>query len=263
MKTFRRKRFFIVILGAITLVLYLIWSYNQAFKLIEDEAPFDHIRSILLKPFYRFSCPSSHITMKCNRSIPIYLVHGRPSDDQFQRVIQSWRDSVHEISIIDTYNMSHSYRNTQCIYFQWHQRLFHIYQQVFHHVLTKDHPTDVGFVFIEDDVLLLNPGLFLDQLCIAQQYEFYSFYETESNRERWSSSCLYNYGTPAFYIKQSLMKKVIHGVSSDEFCRLPIDMYLATLGPWYKVSTREMIVQHIGSRLQVGEHDTSKRGSVL
>jgi len=261
MKYFRQRRgiikSFIIVLTVAVFSCDLLWSYNQAFKLTEDEAPLDHLRSLFLKPFYAMTCPK-YVPIKCDKTTPTFLVHGRPSDEQFQLVWKSWRESIQDISIIDTYNMSLSYRNTKCHYFQWHQRLFHVYQLVFDHVLSKhSQPKNQGFVFIEDDVLLLNSTLFYDQLCIAQQYEFYSFYETESYNERVSSSCLYHHGTPSFYITRSLMEKLIHDVSVDSFCRLPVDMYIATLGPWYKVSMKETIVQHIGSRFHVQERNIS------
>ena len=250
-KKSRGKRVFTLLLCT-ALAYYFLWSYNEAYKRIEDEAPFDHTYSVLLKPFYRLSCPMNNIDKNCAQSRPIYLIHARPSDTQFLRVLDSWRKSFNkEISIINTYNMSLSYHNTKCLHFHWHQRLFYVYQQVFAQVL-QDHEDisplsdNKGFIFIEDDVLLRNSTSFSNHLCIAQQYEFYSFFDTDY------TTCLYQYGSPAFYIKQSLMKKIVNDISTDLFCRLPFDMYIASMGPWYKVSSRDgVVVQHIGSRFHV------------
>ena len=48
------------------------------------------------------------------------------------------------------------------------------------------------------------------------------------------------------------MNQILHDVTKEEFCRLPIDMYLAKNGPWYGIyGESDEVVQHIGTRYHI------------
>lgn len=143
-----------------------------------------------------------------------------------------------------------------CRKMKWEHRLVAVYQTVFSHLLST-YPNDEGFVIIEDDAVLNHPHAFVEEVCNAhnQQLEFYSLYQPPSSTWRGTSrsspSCIYKHGTVAFYIRQSLMKKIMNERRRQWFCRFPIDMYISRMGPWY-ATTREV----------VGHLDTGRVGSV-
>lgn len=56
--------------------------------------------------------------------------------------------------------------------------------------------------------------------------------------------CYYVFGTQAFYISRQLMAQTA-GESLRTTCRMPIDLYFASIGPWPTVDTR--LVEHVGS----------------
>ena len=143
-----------------------------------------------------------------------------------------------------------------CRKMKWEHRLVAVYQTVFSHLLST-YPNDEGFVIIEDDAVLNHPHAFVEEVCNAhnQQLEFYSLYQSPASTWRGTSrsspSCIYKHGTVAFYIRQSLMKKIMNERRRQWFCRFPIDMYISRMGPWY-ATTREV----------VGHLDTGRVGSV-
>ena len=57
------------------------------------------------------------------------------------------------------------------------------------------------------------------------------------------NSCTYEHGTLAFYLTRAMAEK-LEGVDKWVYCRLPIDMYIATLGPWFASTSN--VVEHAG-----------------
>ncbi|KAL3816459.1 hypothetical protein ACHAXA_001041 [Cyclostephanos tholiformis] len=137
-------------------------------------------------------------------------------------------------------------RKYLCRKIKWEHRLFAVYQSVFADLLST-YPKDSGFVIVEDDAVLNNPDYFKQEVCNAQynRLDFYSLYRSPLQRTVWTSpswSCIYVHGTVAFYIRRSIMEKIVNERRRAYFCRFPIDMYISKLGLWF--STRREIVSH-------------------
>ena len=141
-----------------------------------------------------------------------------------------------------------------CRKMKWEHRLFAVYQTVFSNLLTN-YPNDTGFVIVEDDAVLKNPNAFVHEVCNAHHHEldFYSLYQSPIQRNK--GSCIYLHGTVAFYIRRTIMKKIVGERRRGSFCRFPIDMYVSKMGPWY--STRREIVGHS----ELGRIGSITRGS--
>ncbi|KAL7526897.1 hypothetical protein ACHAXR_004667 [Thalassiosira sp. AJA248-18] len=138
-----------------------------------------------------------------------------------------------------------SQKHHLCRKMKWEHRLFAVYQTVLSRLLTT-YPNDPGFVIIEDDATLRSPNAFVQEICNAHlhQLEFYSLYRSPLQwKGRKSSSCIYQHGTVAFYIRRSTMEKIVSERRRGSFCRFPIDMYISKMGPWY--ATRREIVVHL------------------
>ena len=133
-----------------------------------------------------------------------------------------------------------------CRKIKWEHRLFAVYQSIFANLLST-YTNDTGFVIVEDDAILKNPHFFVQEVCNAQYYQlqFYSLYRSPlqwKGRRRSSPSCIYLHGTVAFYIRRSIMERIVNERRRSYFCRFPIDMYISKLGPWF--STRRELVGH-------------------
>ena len=59
---------------------------------------------------------------------------------------------------------------------------------------------------------------------------------------------MYEWGTQTFYIRRRQAEKFA-AVDKFVYCRLPIDMYIATLGPWF--SSTSDVVEHTGRKQTV------------
>ena len=72
-------------------------------------------------------------------------------------------------------------RNSDCPETGHFQRIFYAYKEVFKSVLFE-YPEDEDFIFIEDDVHLLNFQTLHSEVCTARRdgLQFYSFYRTPS-----------------------------------------------------------------------------------
>ena len=137
-------------------------------------------------------------------------------------------------------------RQYLCRKIKWEHRLFAVYQSIFANLLST-YTNDTGFVIVEDDAVLKNPHFFIQEVCNAQYYQlqFYSLYRSPlqwKGRRRSSPSCIYLHGTVAFYIRRSIMERIVNERRRSYFCRFPIDMYISKLGPWF--STRRELVGH-------------------
>ena len=225
-----------VLLLAVCNCIYL-WQLHMTYVRRQTESPFDHLSSTLLKPYYTFKCPRLSDDAVFNCSLPkIFMISARP--DAARRPAQmSWKDE--DIELIDTKEISRLITdNSVCSKRTWSNRLFSIYQRVFRDILKK-HSHDEGFIFIEDDILLLDSKSFRAEACMAQnsKLQFYSFYKPTSQQ-----SCLYHHGTLCFYVNREFLEHLAMSVPVRELCRLPVDIYLASTGPWF--STLKMIVKH-------------------
>ena len=137
-------------------------------------------------------------------------------------------------------------RQCLCRKIKWEHRLFAVYQSIFANLLST-YTNDTGFVIVEDDAVLKNSHFFMQEVCNAQyfQLQFYSLYRSPlqwKGRRGSSPSCIYLHGTVAFYIRRSIMERIVNERRRSYFCRFPIDMYISKLGPWF--STRRELVGH-------------------
>lgn len=222
-------------------ILHRLQQWNQRFVSKELEAPFDHIRSTLLKPVYSYSCPSSaDVQQSPICTLPkIIMVSARPSE-QVKPVVESWTKEGFAVEVVSTTNLSAHYVNQRCQKESWKSRLFGIYHAVIAQVLQQDASLQY-LVTLEDDVVLQDGRLFRQELCYAlqQQVGFYSFHRTQT------TSCIYQWGTQAQVWSRDMLERTLR-VDHDTYCRLPIDMYVAQQGPWY--ATQQDLVRHVGKR---------------
>lgn len=213
---------------------------------LEHEAPLDHAVPFFLKPIYGLSCPKCKPVQ--NTTSPkkqVFMISARA-----ETTVESWNTNLTQAELIPTLELSQSYNNTRCQTSKWHNRLFFVYQQVFQRFLDQ-YPNDPGFVIVEDDALLLSGRALPEELCIARQYDFYSFFQTPQQGD----GCLYEYGMVAFYMKRNMMKHLL-ALDDTTFCRLPIDIYLASIGPWY--ASARPVVQHTGTRVNLNQEAKKK-----
>jgi hypothetical protein len=268
-----------------TLIIYGIgslWYWNRQAIWEEREAPLDHLASALQTPLYAFTCPvipedtvmdmdmDIDIDMDMDMDMdmddvdannqtltnfPFAMISARPPA-QVQPVFQSWSNSVPNIQLVSTLNISRTYQNTRCHIqrHSWASRLFAVYQDVFRRLL-EEYPDSQHFVTIEDDVVLLNATRLYQELHWAVRHNvgYYSF--TSTSLASSSPSCIYEYGATAQLISRRLMSSIINA-DDDSFCRLPIDMFIARAGPWYVTTKR--ITKHIGKRLNIQKSNPPK-----
>jgi hypothetical protein len=128
-----------------------------------------------------------------------------------------------------------------------------MYQEVLNMTLIQHQQLEDGggdglrsIILLEDDALLLDPIGFLSELYVAMQLklDYYSFFQTAQSSS--IPSCLYEWGTQSQLISTKLIKQFLD-TTTNRFCRLPVDMWIAQTGPYY--STRRRLVQHVGKRL--------------
>ena len=96
---------------------------------------------------------------------------------------------------------------------------------------------------LQDDVRLLRM-----QTCaaIAQPFAFLSLYRTSKLDDTDTTPACYNvWGTQACVIARGL-KQQITNLDPRTSCRLEIDLYLQSIGPW--PVTQHELVEHVGSR---------------
>ena len=221
----------------------ILWLYES--DSCKKECAFHHLKSNLLKPFYTFRCPETppkrqidekhNIYSACDDLPPIIMLNARPMSARLHAA-RSWLNQ--ELLVINTTFMGKSI--FECPETTWSNNLFNTYLKVFDYVL-KTYPfNETDFIFVEDDAELLDAEQMRIDACIARvsQYKFYSFFRTPQQ----GNTCIYQWGTQAFYITRKLMKKVLEEVDHHTLCYIPIDMYMAMLGPWY--ATRSNIIKH-------------------
>ena len=229
----------LVFLGGVA----LLWCWNLTRVLEEDEAPLDHLAAILQKPLYALNCPIIRETDdRTLKMPPAVMISARPKE-QVAFALATWQ-RYFNLSVIRTDSFSSTYINTRCRKTAWKARLFAVYQHVFQQMISQ-YPADWLFLVVEDDVLLIDgPGTHRELSWVLQHnVEFYSFLPTQSD------SCIFQYGTNAMAISKKVMVQLIEA-DVDTFCRLPIDMAIARVGPWYV--TMKNLTQHIGHRFHLG-----------
>mmetsp|Transcript_29991 Transcript_29991/g.49520 ORF Transcript_29991/g.49520 Transcript_29991/m.49520 type:complete len:268 (-) Transcript_29991:325-1128(-) len=247
----------LVLLSVVLTALSSVYLWNQYYVNKELEAPFDHLTSIVQRPFYR-NCPKIYDDhddgRSSNRAVqftplpsnfpPIFMISARP-EEEVDPILQSWTNVTEgnnfTINIFNTYNMSRDYRNRKCRVSSWKSRLFGIYQAFFRQFL-QDHPSLPYVVSIEDDVILMDPQGFRREVewAVAQNIDFYSLKQNQKD------TCLYTFGTVAQLFSRAMLLRLLNDVSNDTYCRLPIDMCIAQQGPWYV--TQRPLVRHVGTR---------------
>ena len=232
--------FIFIIFLALCSSIYL-WYLHMTYVRRQRESPFDHLPSLLLKPYYKLKCPKTSHFAVSNCSLPrIFMINARP-DEESRFAKESWKEQNYKL--IDTKQISTFITDHSICYKEtWSNRLFSIYQRVFRDILNK-YADDEDFIFIEDDVLLLDSKSFREEACMARnsQLEFYSFHKAPSQQ-----SCLYHHGTLSFYTSRTFLEHLAKSVPVRELCRLPIDIYIASTGPWFSTLTR--IVKHNATR---------------
>lgn len=211
----------------------------------EAEGPLDHAISNSLKSFYNLKCPNVGIDLGCTKRPKVYIINGRPDAERPKAANDTWsslpNDWQVEIVKTESYLKAVKAQPSPCYRPRWRSNLFRVYQLIFADILER-FPEDKGFIFVEDDAELVDLGVFEREVCHVQAegWPFYSFFLTSSQRGR----CLYEHGTVTFYATADFLRRLRN--ETDEVCRLPIDMFISSIGPWY--ATKELIVKHLGKR---------------
>lgn len=236
-----------------TINLVLSWDCNSGGPTIVDTTTFPRIFMIGARDMAEDTFQEWNITLnRMNSNTMHHDVVGKEDDKSHSS------PRLERINTLDISNQYATSGNKLCRKIKWEHRLFAVYQYIFTNLLVT-HPDDSGFVIIEDDAILQNVNYFRQDVCYAKQrkLDFYSLYRSPVQlRKRWRSwwkqhsssssssslSCIYQHGTVAFYIRRTMMEKIVNEHRRNYFCRYPIDMYISKHGPWY--ATRREIVGH-------------------
>ena len=177
---------------------------------------------------------------------PIFMLSGRTESERNRLTRNSWNGTFAPAKVVDglSYPASERKRDRSAACrlrgsdSSFRYRLFDTYRWMFEAALLESGGADTettnggGFVFVEDDAELIDRRGFSRDVCAAASdgLSFFSLFGSGS-----SGGCSYMHGTVAFYASRSFMEKIVHtGRRSDHdvACRLPIDLYIASLGPW-------------------------------
>lgn len=239
--------------------LFFIGFISTAFKIYqlqlihvenESESPFDHAISMMLKPYYRIQCPkvSTHFRqnpvdcrLASTKMIMLNARDKRPEDS-----VVSW-NNVSSLELYNTSKLTETYSVLpECKTNTWRSRLFAIYRHVFRDILTR-YPNESEFLIFEDDAILHDQRQMERETCMAitNKLDFYSFYTTPTQGE----ACTYEYGTVGFFASRAFIQRLAD-VDQKSFCRLGIDIYIASIGPWF--ASVQSTIQHNAKRF--GEH---------
>ena len=184
---------------------------------------------------------------------PIYVLEGRDHSDVNPQHAASWLPL--KPRRIDVHTLSLALKAIPgCHPFTWENRLFTIYRHVFAQAL-QEFPNEAAFVFVEDDVRLTDPDKLRRELCWQVEQEvahhrshyFFSFFRDRAGPEH---GCIYYYGTQAFLANRAMLEHLI-SLPPKTLCRMPIDLYIKKLGPWYVPD--EQYVLHEGTRTRLTE----------
>lgn len=241
MKSMKTIKACILIIAILALTAITTIHVHTVSKL--QDSPFDHLLPNLVSPFYHLHCLRNQNVTTNHCELPtIFMLKSRPLEMRLKSNA-SW--SKHDINSINSSSLEPDvWPCGQTAPFK--TRLFHIYQIMFAQILaTSAQPGP--FIFLEDDSVLKDDEVFHRQACAAihRNLDFYSFYSTGSG------SCLYSYGTSAFIMTRSMMAKVVGVEDASVRCRLPIDMYLSSIGPWY-AAVEESVLHHSARFKSIG-----------
>lgn len=244
LKKYTKRHWIKLLMLSILVTIFSLWCVHIDYVMNELQSPLDHLPSNVMKPFYRLQCPDMSENLMCEMP-KMFMISARPKEERIHSAL-SW-DSQ-KIYFVNTTSLSRNYvkSNTECAKKTFGNRLFYVYRKVFKETLKK-YPNDPDFIFVEDDVVLLDFGLLKSETCHARFHElaFYSFGRTESQGD----SCVYEFGTVAFFIRRDLMEH-LSLVGPDQFCRKPIDMYIAAAGPWF-ASIRDIVKHNATKRFRL------------
>lgn len=242
--------FFASVLLPPSLVGFYLWRIHRSYVQGQKESPFDHVLATLKKVPLAGWCPRLQDDVRqedhaCEELPPMFMINGRPTHLRPKESILTWQN-VTQLQAIDTSTFSMNVTAVGgCKFPTWTNHLFHIYKEVFAYVLER-YPSP-AFVFVEDDTILSSLRELKREMCMARlnNLPFYSFYTTELQ----GSSCIYTHGMCGFYAKRELLRKVIAAPFEDA-CRLGVDIYIASIGPWFASTGR--VIQHDSRRYRPG-----------
>ena len=241
-------------IGVILLSVLMIYALKSIFGMyvdcLEAECSIDYLPANLMKPFYKLRCPVVNIDISSCSSLPkIIVMNARPLEIRLN-AFNSW--SRLNLTVINTKALEEKTSssslpllNSECAQATWSNHLFSIYIKVFEHVLAT-YSAEKDFIFIEDDAFLLDSNKLMVETCMVQKYKysFYSFFRTGDQQ----NTCIFHHGTVAFYASRRFIERFIK-LDLRTICRLSIDIYIATIGPWY--ATTSYIVKHNSSRYRL------------
>ena len=241
-----RRKMSIALFVTVVVVCIRIRQYHVSQVYKEQESVLDHTRSVFMKAMYRWMCPkqsTNHDNAKCPALPPIIMLNARTHRPPAS--ILSWDHISDQLVLYNTSQLSLTYKIVPgCRTSSWRARLFAIYQHIFQEIINQNQYKNVThFIFVEDDAILTSFDLLQQEVCLAQmnQLPFYSLFQTNTQ-----TSCLYDSGTVAFYLTRSfIIEKLLH-VDLSSKCRLGIDMYIASIGPWF--ATTKSVIKHNGTR---------------
>jgi hypothetical protein len=246
---FRSKRSLVSVSAALGLAFFYTCAslrmWHEGFVLEERESPLDHWAAAVQKPVYGLFCPSiPNQATNSSTEVPMFMISARPYD-QVDHVLRSWTDAGFLVKLVNTTEWSLSYVNTKCRRQTFGSRLFAVYQRLFQEVLLN-HTTGSHVVVLEDDALLRNGDALRREIswAISHNVDYYSLYAAPN-----SKSCIYSHGTVAQVISRRFAAQLVRDVDPVSFCRLPIDLWISTHGPFYV--TVHQLVEHVGKRLHL------------
>jgi hypothetical protein len=235
------------IMYALSVALSVI-ALHLSFAVL-DERRTIHLLSNLMKPFYKFKCPPFAPVSPTKKVVPMFLIGGRDNSTR-QLALQSWPSE--SLIPVNTTSLSRDLLDPNknvnpCTDHSFANALVAVYLKVFKDVLNHSKWTEHDtFMFVEDDVVLLEWAWLQLEVAAAMERsaDFYSLYKVPN-----STDCIYNHGALAFTISRAFMRTLV-ALDQHTRCTHPIDMIIASMGPFY-VTQRE-IVRHIGQRLHLG-----------
>jgi hypothetical protein len=237
-----------VSIASVALAAVFVWTLewrHLKFVRSEERAPWDLELSHFKWKFYT-RCPKQPPPISTTCDLPkLFVLCGRPAAESAEtRATWDWLEP--EVWNFTT-SLAKLHPSQGCQRATWKNQLHGAYREMFQDVLAK-FPQN-GFLFVEDDVSLVDRQRFQQEACRwARQGNtvgrnkalFYSFFKTSNDLSK-SPYCFYNYGTQAFYATRKLMTAVVQAPTRTR-CRMPIDVYIHSIGPWY--ATQFTIIRH-------------------
>lgn len=248
--SFRPRRSLVSVSAALGFVFFYICAslrtWHEGFVREERESPLDHWASAVQQPAYGLFCPKiPNQATTSSTEVPMLMISARPYE-QVDHVLHSWTDAGLPVQLVNTTEWSLSYVNTKCRRQTFGSRLFAVYQRLFQEVLLNRTMDSSHVVVLEDDTLLKDGDALRKEItwAVSHNVDYYSLYATPN-----SKSCVYSHGTVAQVISRRFAARLVRDVDPVSFCRLPIDLWISTHGPFYV--TVHQLVEHVGKRLQL------------